>query len=161
MHGVELALDRHLQSRSGLVAKLFESHTSILMFRAVLYSLFPLVMARGLLKRLGQPVDRNTLRRPFYAQCFFTAPLALLTSVGGLLTQVALDAVKLAGVGLWLAAIAWYLVVETHWFQLRLGMRSGPALFLATRLFLVALLISAGVLLVVVLPDVMANLRAA
>jgi hypothetical protein len=51
----------------------------------VAFSLFPLVMAAGTLRRQGRPVDHATLREPFELQCLCAAPFALSLSVAAIL----------------------------------------------------------------------------
>ncbi|MBO9708614.1 MAG: hypothetical protein J7521_10405 [Caulobacter sp.] len=108
--------------KSELAQRVMASDTNLLIFRVVVFSLFPLVMAVGLLKRLKLPIDRETLRRPFYLQCFYAAPFAVFTSAGVTLARTHLpDPVRAAGLVLWLATTGWYLAVEANWFRGRLG----------------------------------------
>lgn len=112
-----------------------------LVFRVGAFGLFPLVMAVGALKREGRPVDRQTLRAPFYLQCLYAAPFAISVSVAVVLAGSPAGPVRMAGAGLILAASAWYLCVETRW--LRSGRSSGAlrAFGAALRLFGLALLL--------------------
>ncbi len=105
---------------SSLLAALYASQQNLLLFRCLLFSLMPLVATLTLLRKQGAAVSRETLRRPFYAQCYLAAPSALIVSLGG----VALQRPGYAGVGvaLILAATAWLLVVQTRWFSERLEM---------------------------------------
>lgn len=89
VHAMEM-LGPPLQSyRSPLIAKLMDSDVNLLVFRAVAYSLFPLLMAKAELRARGVRADRDTLRRPFYDQCFFVAPLVVLSSIGSLVGRAA------------------------------------------------------------------------
>jgi hypothetical protein len=68
-----------------------------LLFRAVAFSLFPLVMAAGALQRQGQPIDHGTLREPFELQCLCAAPFALSLSVAAILVGSSIGTTRLAG----------------------------------------------------------------
>jgi hypothetical protein len=131
-HALDLAMRAEMGARdNGL-------DISLLAFRVVVFSLFPLVMAVGALKREG-PVDRQTLRGPFYLQCFYAAPFAISVSVAVVLARSPAGPVRMAGAGLILAATAWYLCVETR--CLRASLTVGPlrAFGAAIRLFGLAL----------------------
>ena len=113
-HALDLAMRAEMGARdNGL-------DISLLAFRVVAFSLFPLVMAVGALKRQGRPVDRQTLRGPFDLQCFYAAPFAISVSVAVVLARSPAGSVRMAGAGLILAAVAWYLCVETRWIRARL-----------------------------------------
>jgi len=131
-----LELTAHLAAgpqQSELARRVMASEVNLLVFRVVVFSLFPLVMATGLLKRQGQPVDRKTLRRPFYLQCFYAAPFAIFTSIGVILARLDMPMpLRAGGVLLWLAATGWYLAVQAHWFRRLLGI--GPVRGLAIAL---------------------------
>ena len=159
-HALELATHLHFgEHKSELAHKVFESDSSLLVFRSIAYCLFPVFMANGLMRRLHQPVDRNTLRRPFYIQCFFTAPFILLTSVAGILIQWNVVEVQLVGVVVWLAVTARYLVVETRWFRERLGATRARAFGIALKLYSLAAVLGLGAALFVVAPDVVTAIR--
>lgn len=115
------------------------SEAAWLVFRLAVFSLFPLVMAVGALKREGRPIDQATLRRPFYRQCAYAAPFAISVSVGAVLVRAPASPVRLAGGALILAAVAWYLCVQTRWLGARLGVGRLRAFGAALRLFTVAL----------------------
>jgi len=156
-HGLELATHQHFgDHKSELANRVFESDTSLLIFRSIAFSLFPLFMANGLMRRLRMPVDRNTLRRPFYMQCFFTAPFIILTSIAGMLMQWNTVDIRLAGVALWAVATARYLMVEASWFRERLGVSRTRAFGIALKLYLFAAILGLGIALIVVGPDVVA-----
>jgi hypothetical protein len=142
-HAIEIAMRvpvPHIDSPLG--KQVFASDTNLLIFRVIAFSLFPLLMSSGLLRRQHRVVDRNTLRRPFYAQCFFTAPLAVFTSLALILMRSSIGAIEIAGFVLWPTTVMWYLVVEANWFQARLPVGGLRAFAIAARLFAFAMLIS-------------------
>ncbi|CAN5144251.1 hypothetical protein BH10PSE3_BH10PSE3_42130 [soil metagenome] len=132
-HALDLAMRAELGERGeGL-------DIGLLVFRVVGFSLFPLVMAVGALKREGRPVDRQTLRGPFYLQCLYAAPFAISVSVAAVLARDPAGPTRMAAAGLILAAVAWYLCVETRWLRSGLAVGRLRAFGLALRLFGLAL----------------------
>lgn len=110
-----------------------------LMFRVVAFSLFPLVMAAGTLTRQGRPVDHATLREPFELQCLCAAPFALSLSVAVILVGSPAASTRSAGLAIGLAAVVWYLSVQTRWLRRRLAVGGFRAFRTATWLFAVTL----------------------
>ncbi|WP_082496471.1 hypothetical protein [Aminobacter sp. DSM 101952] len=129
-HGFELALVR--QETPWAPPSFLASDANLLMFRAVAFSVFPLLMALALLRHRGIRIDRNTLKRPFYSQCYVAAPFALLASAGGLLTRIDTAETRLAGLALFGLATLWYLTVETRWFARHLDLPLPRAAFKVT-----------------------------
>ncbi|WP_165184870.1 hypothetical protein [Caulobacter soli] len=131
------ALDLFLRSALGDAAQ--PPGLGPLLFRVVAFSLFPLVMATGTLRRQGSPVDHATLREPFELQCLCAAPFALSLSVAVILVVSPAGSVRLVGVTIGVAAIAWYLCVQTRWLRRRLAVGGFQAFRTATWLFVLAL----------------------
>lgn len=136
-HGLELGVigqNALVKSRVGLDA-LISSDTNLILFRLIVYSLFPLLMAVRLLRRQGQAIDRNTLRAPFYSQCYLAAPLALFLGFGGtmLLAPHKPLWVGMAGLLLMLATMIWYGSLQIIWFARQLGIGHFSAFFQASR----------------------------
>ncbi len=129
-HGFELALLR--QEMPWAPSSFLASDSNLLMFRAVAFSIFPLLMALALLRHRGIRIDRNTLRPPFYSQCYVAAPFALLASAGGVLTRIDATQTRLAGLALLGLATLWYLTVETRWFAKHLNLSLPRAAFKVT-----------------------------
>lgn len=119
-HGFELALVR--QETPWAPPSFLASDANLLLFRAVAFSIFPLLMALRLLRHRGVRIDRNTLRRPFYSQCYVAAPFALVTSIGGVLSRIDTPKTVLSGLVLFGCAMAWYMTVETRWFARHLDL---------------------------------------
>lgn len=121
-HGIEIAVSGQnplLADRRGLAA-LVDSDLALLALRLVLFSLFALMMAVRALRRQGVRLTHANLRRPFYGQCFTTAPFALLIGIGTL-TYSMTAAWRDAGLVVLLVALAWYMGVQSLWFSKRLG----------------------------------------
>jgi hypothetical protein len=113
-HGISLSVNP--QGTTALPDFLRQTE-NLLAFRLFLFSLFPLMMALRLLKLLGIPLDRESLRAPFYSQCFVTAPVAmalgLATSMPHLLGPAGADAAWVMVT----AVSAWYLYHQAQWFR--------------------------------------------
>jgi hypothetical protein len=99
---------------------LLRSTENLLLFRVFVFSLFPLLMSLRLLARLGVALDRDTLRPPFYSQCYITAPVAM---AGG----ICLSAARWFGAGsgplaasVFALVMAWYLHQQASWFASKL-----------------------------------------
>jgi hypothetical protein len=121
-HAVSMALgevDTIVADRHGL-AGLVNDDASALVLRLVLFASFSLFTATRLVRRLRLPVDRATLRAPFYAQCYPTAVFALGLGLGVSLTRSALPIAHMGGVGLIVVSILHYVIVETRWFAMKL-----------------------------------------
>jgi hypothetical protein len=129
------ALDVFLRGQLGEAAA---SGLGPLLFRVLAFSLFPLVMAAGTLRRQGRPIDHATLREPFELQCLCAAPFALSLSVAVILIGSPTGSTRVAGAAIGLAAVAWYLSVQTRWLHRRLAVGGFQAFRTAAWLFAVA-----------------------
>jgi len=99
---------------------IFDSPQNAALFRALIFSLIPLVAAVLLLRRQGVRLSRESLRPPFYAQCYLAGPCAVIMIGGGIIFQRQ-DVSNLYGLLLMLAGLAWFLTAQTRWFAGRLG----------------------------------------
>lgn len=117
--GIELSLGQ-LESpwvRPALVA----SDSNLLLLRTLFFSVFPLLMAVRLLRQRGGKIDRNSLKRPFYSQCYVAAPFAFAASLAGTLSRIDIHATQISAGVLIVAAVGWYAVIETGWFSAQLA----------------------------------------
>lgn len=119
---------------------------NLVLFRSLVFSLIPLVAAAILLRRQGGRLSRDTLRPPFYAQCYLVAPLALAISVGGDIFQRT-EGPDVWGVVVMLVGAGWFLTAQARWFARRLsvsvvrgGLMAGAAVVTAL-VFLLLILI--------------------
>jgi hypothetical protein len=148
MNGVAMAA--HIAQppgASGLQHAIFASPQNAALFRALIFSLIPLVAAVLLLRRQGVRLSRETLRPPFYAQCYLAGPTAVILNGGGVIFQRH-DISNAYGLGLMLAGLAWFLTVQTRWFAGRLGI----GLLRAAGLAVGALVLALACLIALVLP---------
>jgi hypothetical protein len=135
-HTIELALvgeNPIVASRKGL-AGLVNDDTSLLLMRLVFFAVFPLVMSVRLLRRQRTALTRDSLKHPFYAQCYPTAVFALILGLGTLMTQLhAPVAMGVAGLVAIAFALLWFGVLQTLWFSRTLGISKLRGFLNATR----------------------------
>lgn len=131
-HGLELALIAHRDD--AMLPDMLRNDTNLLVFRAFLFSFFPLLMAVRLLGRTGAVLDRNTLKPPFYSQCYVAAPFAFGLSAGMNIARTGHQEMVAVGSVIAVLSLFWYTVVEVRWFQhdLRVGRFAAVSLVLRT-----------------------------
>jgi len=110
------ALQLRFGSSHGQLPGLLADERVILLFRAVLFSLFPLLFAIQRVRQTGQELTRSSLRPAFYGQCYLAVPFALTVDVSLVVVQAPHGAAVLAGLILFAAATGWYLTCLTRWF---------------------------------------------
>jgi hypothetical protein len=118
-HFIELAVVGEsplIASKRGLAA-LISDDTSLIGLRMVAFAVFPLTMAARMVRARHQKMDRETLRLPFYSQCYAAGALALMFSIGTTLSLCTPKRLQLAGALLVLGAAVWFLILETLWFR--------------------------------------------
>ncbi len=138
----------------GLGQVVLASPSNLLAYRVMSFSIFPLVMAVGLLGLRRQAIDRLTLRRPFYLQCFLAGPFSLATSMVVDLQRIAQPQLAVA---LAAAALVWFLGVETVWFEQQLETSRGKAFMIAAGFFLLAVIVLFTLVFVLFVPGVAAR----
>lgn len=118
-HGIELAVYSTIPAAQQ--TKLLATSENLLLFRVFAFSLLPLVLSLRLLAGLKIDLTRETLRAPFYAQCFITAPFALAFGLALSLRHYWQDVGGIAGTALIVASTLWFLRQQTFWFMAKLG----------------------------------------
>jgi hypothetical protein len=113
MGAVKLAADR------ALAQQILDAPTNLLAYRAASFSLFPLAMALGVVRLRREAIDRQTLRRPFYLQCFLVGPFVLASSIAADLLRLGSPRASAVAAGL---ALLWFVAVETAWFRSQFGL---------------------------------------
>ena len=115
-HGIELAAGLHIdQSRSEIGRMITSNDQTLLSVRALMFSLYTVAYAVLFLLLSRRRIDRESVRPPFFAQCFLSGCLAILTSIGTTGVRYPGEAATLAGLVLILATVGWYLWVQTRW----------------------------------------------
>ena len=99
------------------------STANLLLGRGVIYGAFPLMMAMALIRRKAVRVTRNSLRPPFYSQCYVAAPFAFTVGLAADLAVLPDGKGVVWAVVVFLCAALWYATIEIRWFKrdLRLG----------------------------------------
>lgn len=138
LHVLEAVFSRD----TAVLPVLLQDDRNLLVFRALAFSLFPLLFATLRLRLTGARLTRTTLKPAFYSQSYATVPLVLAFSVG---MQLLGASDRLAGGWVWGAALAlggifWYLAVETVWFSRNGEMSRLRALVMTLGIFFAAVL---------------------
>jgi hypothetical protein len=119
IHAAEIALvgnDAVVESKVGLSA-FVSNNTDLIILRIVTYSLFPVMMATRMVRAQKLQVNRDTLRAPFYSQCYVAAVLAMMLGGAVILIKLAHDWSVLAGGALALVGMLWFGFLQTAWFN--------------------------------------------
>ncbi|UIJ47279.1 hypothetical protein LZK98_10205 [Sphingomonas cannabina] len=123
-HAIELALvgqNPLIEDTKGL-SELVHDDTSLLILRLLLFSLPPLIMAVRLVRAQKTGLTRDTLRQPFYSQCYLAAPFALTMGIASILTRLPSAWAEVVMLG-WLLIVLdflWYGTVQARWFAAKL-----------------------------------------
>lgn len=118
-HAIEVAT---LGSNSTAALPSFlKSTENLLAFRVLVFSIFPLMMALRLLHGLKIPLDRESLRAPFYAQCFVAAPLAMCVGLAQSMRHLPIANIGIFANIFLLLSLGWYVRQQARWFRAKLG----------------------------------------
>ena len=109
-----------VSSRHGL-ASLVNDNLTLLLLRVVLFGIFPVLLAVRKLRRAGTAVDRDSLKPPFYAQCYAACPLTFLISAGSAMIYHAVPDVRVAGIVALPIGFVLFAVLQVRWFRQELG----------------------------------------
>jgi hypothetical protein len=123
IHVVELQTvgQSELVLRKDGFAEFISNDINLLMLRIVMFGLLPLTIARRYLAIRREPLNKQALRAPFYAQCYAASFFAVLFNAGIFVASMAAIANKeLWGFGLIVAAAIWLIAVEAAWFRHKL-----------------------------------------
>lgn len=116
------------------------------LFRSLIFSLIPLVAAVVMLKNRGETLSRETLRAPFYAQCYLAAPCAVILNTGGFIFAHA-ELSNAIGLAVMAAGAAWFLTAQTRWFAAKLTTGLPKAVLLALASTLAAIICLLAILI--------------
>ena len=104
-----------IASHSG-AADLIDDDRGLVILRIVAFALFPVVMAAVEALVARQPINRDTLRAPFNAQCFLAAPFVLVLNFAEIVLRYPEWADIIALVSAAAASIA-YVWAEALWMK--------------------------------------------
>ena len=122
VHIIALATHNEVSTGRSVIGQMvMGSEQNLLIYRSIAYSLWPLIFATGVLRRTGKPIDRDTLRSPFFAQCFLSAPFVLGINLSTTLLHIESLVVQIAALCLLAASLVWYLTTQVRWIRAALG----------------------------------------
>jgi hypothetical protein len=124
-HAIELALvgQNPLIADTKGLSELVHDDTSLLILRLLLFSLPPLIMAARMVRGRKTGLNRDTLRVPFYSQCYIAAPFALILGIATIMARLpsAWAEVVMLGILLIVLDFLWYGIVQARWFAAKLN----------------------------------------
>jgi hypothetical protein len=97
------------------VADLIDDNQSVMIYRIVAFALFPVAMAAIETALARQPITREGLHEPFYAQCFLAAPFVLVLCLAGTAIRRPEPWLEPAAFVVALISSALYVAAETAW----------------------------------------------
>jgi hypothetical protein len=142
-HGLELSFAPSAETPSGPLGKLVSgSEETMLMLRAILFSIFPLTYAVALLQHSEQALDRKTLRAPFFSQCYLGALFALVMSIATIILRHKSVELQVGGLVMIGVSVAGYIGFQAGWFTAHLPIGKWSAIALSIGTFIKATLIN-------------------
>ncbi|SFZ84651.1 hypothetical protein SAMN02983003_2137 [Devosia enhydra] len=87
---------------------------NLLVFRAVAFGLFPLLLSVAQLRLMKARLMRKTLRPVFYGQCYAAIPFVIAITAS---LQLLAARQVMPGLVTLLAGLGWYVVVQALWFR--------------------------------------------
>lgn len=99
-----------------IIAKELGSGSNLLIARGVVFGIYPLCMAVAMLRQQSVRITRNSLRPPFFSQCYVAAPFAFMVGLAfDFLFMPHAQGVTIGLVTLALATL-WYAQAQVRWF---------------------------------------------
>lgn len=97
-------------------AKELGSGSNLLIARGVVFGIFPLCMSVTALRQRSARITRNSLRPPFFSQCYVAAPFAFVVGLGFDFMFMPHAQGMMIGAMTLTIAIAWYAQTQIRWF---------------------------------------------
>lgn len=142
-HFIDLAIRAQAPGTPGTLASvLLASEQNLLLYRTIAFGVWALAGAACFLWRTGVPIDRTSLRGPFYEQCYLVAPFALVLSISGSLMLMG-ERWLVAGAVLTVAGGLWFWMVQVDWIRARTRSTWWHALVFGTLVLLVGSAVNA------------------
>lgn len=115
-HVIEVVAGLKLpEMREPLAAGIVSSHQNLVIFRAVMFSTHPLLYAAVFLRLGGRRLDRDTLRSPFFAQCYLSGATSILVGLGSTGIRYPGNFWTVVGAVVIVATTVWYLTIQRMW----------------------------------------------
>ena len=145
-HVVELQAvgDSPIIYSQGGLADLVNDDTSLIVLRILAFALFPVAMAAIETMLSRQPINRDTLQQPFYAQCYLAAPFALFLSLASTGIRISNSWIESGSLAVVLAATIFYVWTQARWLERSTSRTWRLALAGSVLGFLICTLIIAG-----------------
>jgi len=125
---------------------------NLLVFRAVAFSLFPLVFGIIQLRANRARLTRTTFKPIFYSQCYAAVPFVVMVSLGlQFFSGEPSDAMMWAGTLVFAVGLIWYVVVETLWLAQSAKLHRGKSALIVAAALVCALPLFLAVALLVAL----------
>lgn len=99
-----------------LAATLLASEQNLLLYRTLAFGLWALAGAVYLLLRTGRVLTRDSLRVPFYQQCYLVAPFALTVSIATSCSSAG-GIAEIVGACLVIVSVLWFWFAQSRWMQ--------------------------------------------
>lgn len=115
-HAIELAIGHPMPKVSQAGERLFASYQNLVILRSVMFAAFPLMFALQQVKDSKQPLTRQTLRGPFFGECYPASVFCLTFGIGGTLAQ-SFPGNPTVGRTLMVLATVWYFVLQAIWLK--------------------------------------------
>lgn len=142
-HFIDLAVRAQTPATPGTLASLvLGSEQNLLLYRTIAFGVWALAGAACFLWRTGVPLNRSSLRTPFYEQCYLVAPFALLLSISGSLLLMG-ERGLLPGAVLSLVGGLWFWLAQVDWIRSRTGVSLPHALLAGTLVLVVGSAVNA------------------
>lgn len=135
-HVIEL----RFSATSVILPGILADDRNLLLIRAVMFSLFPLLLAVESVRNKQQRLTRTTLRPAFYSQCYLAAPFVLVLNLAIIIGHRTDATAQAVGLLMIAAAIAWYVGALTAWYATTKGMGHAHAFARAIAAFVVGAL---------------------
>ncbi len=114
------------------------SGSNLLIARGVIFGIYPLCMAVTLLRSKTVSITRNSLRPPFFSQCYVAAPFAFVLVLGLDFLSMPQGQGTLAGIVAIVVALTWFAQAQVRWLMHDLGIGVARALVIFVGAFLLA-----------------------
>lgn len=102
---------------ASLGVKQLGSGSNLLIARGIIFGIFPLCMAVTLLRIKKVRITRDSLRPPFFSQCYVAAPFALVVVLGFDLASMPHSQGAFASIFVLAFAFLWYAQAQIRWFR--------------------------------------------
>lgn len=130
---------------------LVKSVQNLLIVRALIVAILPLMFTVISMQRRRLDIDRTTMREPFYSQCFLAVPFVLASQIAILAGRHLNDHALMAALAIFFTGLGWFLWAQTSWITQLEGQSGLPAFGRALLRTLLALLVALGVATLIVL----------